>query len=198
MKPQTNPINEALLVKADIYRFLSRGFSYPDKKTVSDLKNICAALIEQNKAESSIIALLKQLLPDIKEDELRAEYSHIFIKGGLAITESHNTTTFSSVSDVSAYYAAFGFIPKTGETPDSIMYELEFAALMMVKIAIAPNEEARSVTEEAYLKFLNEHLAGFAENFSSKMNNGDAAPFYKTLCAMMLLLLQEEGVLVNG
>ncbi|MFN8237288.1 MAG: molecular chaperone TorD family protein [Chitinophagales bacterium] len=60
---------------------------------------------------------------------------------------------YNCVSDASAFYKAFGFTPKTGENPDSIMYQLEFLALLLVKIAIAPNNENRNVTEDAYRKF---------------------------------------------
>lgn len=174
------------LLDADVYRLLNLGFSYPDTKTIEKINDIASGLIEQNKIDLGLMEILKKLVPEIDEDIIRAEYSRVFIKGGLPITESNITARYNTVSDVSAFYAAFGFSPKSGETPDSIMYELEFLALMALKIAIAPNKEAMEITEDAYNKFLGDHFLEFAEKFAFRLNDGDAIPYYKILTELLL------------
>lgn len=181
------------LVNADVYRLLSLGFSYPDAKTIEKVSDIASGLIEQNKIDSGLVEILKKLIPEIDEDIIRREYSRVFIKGGVPITESNTTAILNSVSDVSAFYAAFGFNAKSGETPDSIMYELEFMALLAVKIAIAPTDEAMEITEDAFNKFLSEHLHDFAERFGEKINNGDASAYYKLLTELLVTFIKMEA-----
>ncbi len=181
------------LLTADIYRLLSLGLSYPDSKTVEKVKRISAELLNQPGIHSDLLDGIKKLIPEIDEDIMRSEYSRVFISGGVPITESNLTLSFSSVSDVSAFYAAFGFSPKSGETPDSIMYELEFLALLALKIAIAPNKEAMEVTEDAYNKFLEDHVTKLAERFAEKINHGDANAYYKILTGLLLMHVKSES-----
>ena len=72
------------------------------------------------------------------------------------------------------------------------MYQLEFLALLMVKCAIAPNEESRSVTQEAYRKFLEEHAGEFALALAKRLREGDAGPFFLTVSYLLEEFITNE------
>jgi TorA maturation chaperone TorD len=63
------------------------------------------------------------------------------------------------LGDLAGYYRAFGWAPdqSTGEKPDHLLTELEFAAVLLVMQAQAPAESA-NVTAEALGSFAANHL----------------------------------------
>lgn len=186
------------LLAADTYRLLSAGLSYPDNEMLKSVESLTTELLKENELPAGVIAKLQAFAGELNDERIAAEYSRIFIQGGVPVTESHTVTSFNSVSDVAAFYAAFGFEAKSGESPDSIMYELEFMALLNIKIAIAPNQEARSVTFEAYHDFLKEHLLEFSQKFSKKILSGDAIPYFKLLCELLVIFVEGEAMLAEG
>ncbi len=61
-------------VKADIYRVLSKGFSYPDRKNISEMKFIVEELIRSPYLERSIYHSLQKILSNIDTEEIQKEY----------------------------------------------------------------------------------------------------------------------------
>lgn len=181
------------VVASDMYRLLSQAIAYPDAGRYERVREMLLSLDSIDLPERSwegIVRKLRLLLPDWAA--LQAEYSRIFIQGGLAITEGHILSRFNAVSEVSAFYAAFGLLPKTGETPDSLMYELEFVAVLKLKEALAPDEDSATVTREILSGFLTEHLFEFIEKFNDLMQNGDALPYYKSLTESILTIVESD------
>jgi len=182
------------VVASDMYRLLSQAIAYPDAGRYERVREMLLSLESIDLPERSwgdIVRKLRLLLPDWAA--LQAEYSRIFIQGGLAITESHILSRFNAVSEVSAFYAALGLNPKSGETPDSLMYQLEFVAVLKLKEALAPDEDSASVTREVFSGFLTSHLTEFAEKFNEMMQNGDALPFYKSLTESILTIVEADA-----
>ncbi len=190
MKPKVK--NDVNLVNADIYRLLANCFDFPSGERLFAIREISGALSEAGYPDAEIESMISTLNASIDEEEILHDYSVIFIKGGVPLSESHITRKYNSVSDVSAYYNAFGFSPRSGDTPDAIMYELEFLALLSLKSVIAPNKEAASVTEQAYKDFLKEHAADFSIALAQRIREGKAGAYFFTVSYLLEAFIKLE------
>ncbi len=186
-------ISNLYLIKADIFRILSWGFSYPDKKKLDELKIIISELLEQEDLKKEYRQFLNQILSQANPDLVLPEYSRLFMKGTVPTTESYCCSKLNSTTDVAAFYNAFGMIPKPGDSPDSITYQLEFMALLLVKLSLAENEEQYSVTDDARKKFIKDHLDEFSLKFSEKLNEKNPVEFYRQLSILLRLVVQDEA-----
>jgi TorA maturation chaperone TorD len=183
---------ELNLVNADLYRLLANCFDFPTKERLYAIREISVALSQAGYPDKEIQKLLTSLSESIDESEILNSYSTIFIKGGVPLNESHVMQKYDSVSDVSAFYNAFGFSPKSGENPDSIMYEMEFLALLSLKMTIAPNEEAAMVTKQAYIVFLKEHIAEFAVALAKRIREGNAGNYFIIVTHLVDAFINKE------
>lgn len=181
------------LLNADIYRMLANCFDFPTEERLYAIEEISNAISQSGYPDEEIQTMITTLHASIDKDDIVRDYSNIFIKGGVPLSESHTLQKFNSISDVSAYYSAFGFSPKTGENPDSIMYELEFLALLSLKIVIAPNDEADDVTQKAYADFLNEHTTEFAIGLAQRIREGNAGAYYFTVSFLLEAFIKQES-----
>lgn len=120
-------------IRVDTYRVLSKGFSYPDEKKISEMKSIVEELISSPHLDRNIYHYLEKILSTIEVGELQKEYQRLFLKGTIPIYESSYNLNFDVIPNVSAFYTAFGLSPKSGESPDSLPYELEFASILSLK-----------------------------------------------------------------
>lgn len=189
---KTTQMNDIRLINADLYRLIANCFDYPDKERLLNIKEMATGLHHTGYPDDSINNMLQSLAEAVKEDEILYAFTNIFVKGGVPLSETHLLQKYNSVSDANAFYKAFGFAPKTGENPDSIMYQLEFLALLLVKSAIAPTEESRSITEDAYHKFLEEHTGEFALALAKRLREGDAGPFFLTVSYLLEEFITNE------
>lgn len=76
------------------------------------------------------------------------------------------------LSDVNAFYEAFGFSPRTEDTADHISTELGFLSFLEMKQAYARaagDSESLGVTTDALSKFVSSHLEGFVEPFADRI-----------------------------
>ncbi len=180
------------LLKADIYRLLAICFDFPTKDRLDAIKELAEELCRVEYPDREISNILTTLRDSVNETEIVNDYSAIFIKGGVPLNESNTCQKFNSVSAVSAYYNAFGFSPKSGENPDAIMYELEFLALLLVKMVIAPNAKAKEVTEKAYRNFLEEHAGEFALTLAKRIREGNAGAYFFTVAFLLENFITQE------
>lgn len=180
------------LMKADMYRLIANCFDFPSNERLYAVKEMSAGLSQSNYPDAEITNMLVSLNESIDENEILQDFSNIFIKGGVPLSESHTLQKFNSVSDVNAFYKAFGFSPKTGENPDSIMYELEFLALLLLKSEVAPNESAKEVTEKAYRNFLEDHTGEFALSLAKRIREGNAGPYFFTVSHLLEAFISQE------
>ena len=184
--------SDVRLLNADMYRLLANCFDFPNKEKLFIIKEISEGLYQTGYLDTDINTMLLTLNESIDENEILNDFSLIFIKGGVPLNESHTLQKFNSVADVNAFYNAFGFSPKTGENPDSIMYELEFLALLLLKSAIAPSDEAKEVTEKAYIDFLDEHAGEFALALAKRIREGNAGTYYFTVSYLLEYFITKE------
>lgn len=186
------------LLDADVYRLLASCFDFPNEERLLAIREISEGLGNTGYPDSDIQNMILTLRASINEEEILRDYSVIFIKGGVPLNESHTLKKYNSVADVNAFYHAFGFSPRSGDNPDSIMYELEFLALLLLKHNVAPNAEASEVTEKAYWDFLNEHAAEFAVALSKRIREGSAGPYFITVAFLLETFIQRQLQLKGG
>jgi len=189
---KTNQMTDTRLMNTDLYRLIANCFDYPDKERLLNIKEMATDLYKAGYPDESINNMLHSLAEAANEDEVLYAFTNIFVKGGVALSETHLLQKYNSVSDANAFYKAFGFSPKTGENPDSIMYQLEFLALLLVKSVIAPDDESRNVTEDAYQKFLEEHTGEFALALAKRLREGEAGPFFLTVSYLLEEFITNE------
>lgn len=185
-------MTDVMLMNADLYRLIANCFAYPDKERLFNIKEMAMGLHQVGYPDESINNMLLSLAESANEDEVLSAFTNIFVRGGVALSETHLLQKYNSVSDANAFYNAFGFTPKTGENPDSIMYQLEFLALLLVKNVIASDEESRSVTKDAYRKFLEEHTGEFALALAKRLREGEAGPFFLTVSYLLEEFITNE------
>jgi len=179
-------------IKADIYRVLSKGFSYPGKTNMSDMRSIIEELATFPYLDESMYPYLDIILSNIEIGEIQKEYSRLFLKGTIPTCESSYNLRMDVIPDVSAFYTAFGLTPKSGESPDSLPSELEFASILSLKIAIARIEDDADITKDAYKKFLKEHMFEFVKRFSKRVDEANPIPFYKAVTELLRSLVEKE------
>ena len=182
------------ILKADIYRILSRIFSYPGE--IEALRKIAEEISDEVKRKyPSIYSNVEELvkIEANKKEKLIEEYSRTFMKGIIPISEG--SYTLDHAGDVTGFYLAFGVKPKKGEAPDSLPYELEFLSYLCLKIAVAPDKEKKSISISAYRKFIDDHLSRWVGKFCRKVKESDIDSFYKNGADMLEKWLKIE---MNG
>lgn len=195
MAIETNTKNT--LIHSDIFRLLSKGFSYPNKESLDVFKDIAETLSVSNKIKPKHQQLISQLLSELDEAILLNEYSRLFLKGTVPITESFCCSKLDSGPDVAAFYNAFGMKAKQGEAPDAMTYQLEFAAILLVKEFLAETDEQYEVTRDAFKKFINDHLYEFSGKFKEKVLNAAPYNFYITLSDLLVDFIEDVHKNIN-
>ncbi len=172
------------IVKADIYRVFSHIFSYPeDKKSLEDF------IGEVGKYYPRI----KSIIP-IYED---LNYSYIpFMKGEIPL--SCGSYIPLGTLNILKTYKAFGVKPKSGDNPDSLPYILQFMSLLCLKIALAPDEEKREITLNAYKTLLKEYMEPFTDKLLKRVREKLGDGFYKNATEALVVFIKEEVKNVNS
>lgn len=187
-----------LFAKADVYQLLSMAFLYPESKVIDNILSLSstrANTLEQHPEFSEYaryISNIHSIVSSMSEVEIRREFTNLFVRGIVPMSESSCTREMNALADVSAYYAAFGVMPKEGESPESLPYQLEFASVLLLKAALSDNDEQYSVTLEAYTSFLHEHLSPFVAGFQHHTLQQQAGEPYHSLTAVLVDLIHSE------
>lgn len=189
----TATLSPDLLIRADLYRLLSHGFSHPSNDNLFSIVQLLDALLEQP-LKRDIKKTLKNLHVSLTDkDAIRHDFSRLFLKGNVPTTESFCLVKYNAFVDVAAFYKAFGMTPKQGDAPDALTYELDFASAMLTKLYLAPDEEKKETVTQAYGKFLNEHLAAFAKKFAETLGHTQMCKFYTQLTALLDAHIKNES-----
>ena len=176
------------LVKADLFRILSSGFSYPTPQKCDDIRSLIQYLLENFELEEK--ETLEHIQASINYKEILNAYSRLFLKGTIPTTETAVCEKMNCLPDVAAFYKAFGMNAKSGDSPDSITYQLEFVSMLLVKKVLAKNEEQSLVVTDAYKKFMTDHLKELAVKFSEKLNSIDPPEFYGQLSNLLIMVVK--------
>lgn len=181
------------LIKADLFRILSMGFSYPEQEKCDDIENIILDLRKDDDLDPEISDTLESIRKTMDYKDILREYSRVFLKGTIPTTETAVCEKMNCVPDVAAFYKAFGMNAKSGDSPDSIIYQLEFASLMNVKIALAKDAEQAFIVLDAYQKFMNDHLTDLGQKFQEKLLTIAPIEFYNNLSNLLVILTKKQN-----
>lgn len=189
--------NTGMLIRADFYRLISKGFSYPSEENIFLLNGLIGDLLENNSVHANVKSGLEKIKNYLQQKDVLKEYSRLFLKGNFPTSESSCCGKLNSIPDVSAFYNAFGLKPLPGEAPDTLVYETEFAALLLVKTCIADTEEQKDICIKAYHKFFKEHLQELCLKIYEKIFSIETTDFYSALCTFMMQHIQQEENNIN-
>ena len=93
------------------------------------------------------------------------------------------------IADVCGFYNAFGFEPRegVGEKPDHLITELEFAALLLLMLAQAVEEDDSDrieITAHAWRAFFEEHLGPWWPAFTARLAATAGLPILRSIAAL--------------
>jgi len=180
------------LTKADILRLFSLCFSYPDKERVEAILDLSGELSSTGilpEAIRSVLAYL-QSLPSARQ--LQRMYARLFIQGGIPLSETAYHPSNDIYSALAIFYQVFGLQPAPGDAPDTLPYELEFAGILALKVALAKDDEQREVAREAFNYFLSNHLIPLAVGVYTRLKETGRDLFYTQLAEHLKAFLEAE------
>lgn len=88
------------------------------------------------------------------------------------------------IADICGFYNAFGFdrAERSGEKPDHLRCELEFAAMLVLMLAVAERDpgdpEAAAITRDGLRLFLTDHLGEWIGLFRERLCSTTDLPLY--------------------
>jgi TorA maturation chaperone TorD len=214
MQPQP----EELLRRAALIRTLAQGFTYPASGHPGTMHREFT-MLRQASADhgKSLCDDLIHAWRDVSDEVLAAEYVRLFAGNGPC---SLHETAYGDgqrmngrpieLADINGFYAAFGLELSAAnpDLPDTLVTELEFYSLLLVKQAYALLRhwtEQRRVSENAIRLFLEQHLGRWVGAFTEGVRAHAAEQAYRELArtvndvvAVECALIQVRPVLCMG
>lgn len=149
-----------LVRDAAAWRILGRLFERPDERWRAEI----AALVHELQDDE-----LSAAVAAIDEVATEGQYYSVFGPGGPAPPREasyHDSIELGSLmTELAAYYEAFGYAPQSDEPPDHVAVEIGFISYLKLKEAYAlveGDEERAAVAADATAQFLTNHLAMIA------------------------------------
>lgn len=171
-----------------------------DRAVLADLAGILDELGDQE-ARAALGTLLDHAPAD--PEVLRRRWVYWFDTGRVPPYESSNTLTGAGghtarMADIAGFYAAFG-LRASGDRPDHLVAELEFASHVTLMEAEARGEgrtDDASVCADALRVFLRDHLGGWLEAFSGRVEGTGEQP-WTALAASVAAFVRAESARRN-
>jgi putative dimethyl sulfoxide reductase chaperone len=168
-------VNRALL-RAEGYRLLAVAFAHPEPEQLRE---------ELAAAPGALDAIRAPLLAHV-DDRMAGEHTRLFSQTTpVSPNEGHYFASDKGVlmGQLAALYELFGARIGGGEreSPDHIGVELEFAALLSLKEALAQGAEELEVAQAARRVFMQEHLGRWTDELGARLESASGHPFYAAL-----------------
>lgn len=168
------------LEAASRWRLLSLLFQLPTRQSRHELRRL-ARIAPKN------LAILAKEWTTVPLHLAAAEYHRALGPGGVpAVESSYDPNALAGrgplLADVAAFHRAFSYAPEKppAEVPDHLAAELDFLSYMAFKAAFAiqagQTENAR-IADQAYSKFLEEHLFTWVSAFRERLERS-ASEFF--------------------
>jgi TorA maturation chaperone TorD len=173
----------AEILRAEGYRLLGLCFTYPDPEDL-------AAELEAAAEAPEPVRRFAELAPAV-DDSLADEFTRLFATS-VAVppceTSYMRADKGARLGQLSMLYDSFG--TRSGgrelENPDHIGAELEFAALVCLKQALAAGDpERRAVAADVHRVFATEHLGRWIPTFAERLRDAALHPFYRRLAPVL-------------
>jgi len=169
---QRNGNSKAWLEAASQWRLLSLLFQLPTRQTRQELRRL--AQIAPRK-----LANLAKAWADVPLTLAAAAYHRTLGPGGVpAVESSYDPNALAGrgplLADIAAFHKAFAYAPEKppAEVPDHVAAQLDFLSYMAVKVAFAieaGEPENVKISDQAYSKFLKEHLYTWVGAFRERL-----------------------------
>jgi nitrate reductase assembly molybdenum cofactor insertion protein NarJ len=185
MKAQTKKISieNNLLSAAAEWRLISLLFECPVGDWKEQVKNLADEIADTQ---------LKTAAEFAKIEASEGLYHSIFGPGGPAPAREVTYRSWVQpgylLSELSVYYKAFSYQPKTEETPDHIAVETGFIAYLRLKEAFAKERDDKNnaqITADAAKKFIEEHLAKMTEQITKSLSSSGIEYLALTSAALL-------------
>ena len=166
-------VTDELVQRAAWFKMFSLLFRYPNKETISLLKDGVPQLPVEvlNTEMRGNAEPLKRAVAAASTEQITLEYSNLFTGAGLcrANENDYEKLSFSmteKLAEVAGFYSAFGFEvdDDIGERPDFVGTQLDFINLMLLKQAYALKNgwsEQAAVTADALASFIEAHFVNW-------------------------------------
>ena len=168
MKSQKT-VNTKLLKDAAEWRLISLLFDCPDEEKLEQIDSLGRTISDKS---------LKRAAKAAQKEASEGLFHSIFGPGGPAPGREVSYRGWVQpgymLSELSSFYDAFSYKPKTDEVPDHVAVETGFIAYMRLKEAFAfecSDTESAAITADASETFIDEHLAKYAETMSNILSN---------------------------
>lgn len=189
------------LARSTLYRLLSQSLSYPSEEAVAALRDV--DLPEAEGEASYLPPQLRQPLAELAEvvrgsdaARLQAEHRRVFSHVITAdcppcevlYTARHVFQETQDLSDIRAFFRAFGLELAEKERPDHISVELEFMHLLTYKEAYAllhHGAEKARLCRGVERKFVQDHLGCWAGRFAELLAKKGEGGFFGSVAALM-------------
>jgi DMSO reductase family type II enzyme chaperone len=197
---------ELALARADVYRFLSMAFIYPEKEKLAELHELASDLdislsILPYDMREEFQAFASQIASG-EVSALQPDYTEMFLTRMFcpSTETTYGKNSFNQpniLGDISGFYKAFGFVMKDDATYafDQIFVELEFMSFLELKIAYALDqnlEEEVDICLSAERRFLEQHIGKwtgvFGENLAARANES----YYRSLGLLLSKFMGSE------
>lgn len=161
---ETVSMQKKLLIEVAEWRLISLLFDCPTGDWFSQVE-ILGKQVSDKKLKRAAKAAQKQAS--------EGQFHSIFGPGGPAPGREVSYRGWVQpgylLSEVSSFYSAFSYQPKTSEVPDHVAVETGFIAYLRLKQLFAlecGDSEKAEIADEASQKFIDEHISKFAEKLS--------------------------------
>jgi DMSO reductase family type II enzyme chaperone len=202
----TKSETELALARADVYRFLSMAFVYPDKDKLTTLHELASdmdssiSLLPYDMKEEYLA--FTNLIETVDVTALQPDFTEMFLTRMFCpLTETtYGKNSFNQpniLGDISGFYKAFGFVMNddAGVAFDHVTVELEFMSFLELKIAYALDqamEENIDICLSAERRFLEQHIGKwtgvFGENLAARANEA----YYRNLGLLLSKFMGSE------
>ena len=163
MKTQMHS-TEDLLSQAAEWRLISLLFDCPSEEWRHQVADLAAPISDKK---------LKRAAKAAQKEATEGLFHSIFGPGGPAPGREVSYRGWVQpgymLSELSSFYDAFSYKPKTNEVPDHVAVETGFVAYLRLKEAFAvesADPESAAITADASRAFIDEHLSKYAEQMS--------------------------------
>jgi TorA maturation chaperone TorD len=206
------PTADALMARATLWRWIGRAFWYPDEVFLAEWRSPAARRELQAAARGTGSGTVARALADVLQaaDEvagagpgLAEEHTYLFAR---QVKVPPHETRYAARpygdrsqerSEVSGFYAAFGFQTSAGrpELPDHVSVEAEFTAVLLAKEVYAAAQgwqEQAEVARDARAAFVSEHLAAWLPAFAERLALHARLGFYPAVGRLAVALVALE------
>lgn len=176
---------------AQVYRFLSDAFRYPEEDWLKDI-GLLKEVVKEMELSPPVLARSGWSVT-----ALQAEHRRVFGLTGSLCYETeyglpHEFRQSQELADISGFYQAFGFKVggKVRERPDHLAVELEFIYVLCLKEALAHSQKKMDRVEiciEAQRGFITDHIGRWIPLFSKAVDKTSfQGPASKTLTPILI------------